>query len=77
LREDQPKIQVVAMIQKAQNKMLSVLDGAWIVDQKSTTILLEEQNMLPVNLMAVQIKLAEMWKASNDPQYPIKKENTG
>ncbi len=65
------------MIQKAQNKMLSVLDGAWIVDQKSTTILLEEQNMLPVNLMAVQIKLAEMWKASNDPQYPIKKENTG
>jgi hypothetical protein len=34
--------------------------------------LLEEQNMLSVNQMAAQIKLTEMWKASNDPQYPIK-----
>jgi len=62
---------VVAMIQIAQNKMLRVLDGARIVDQKSTKILLEEKNILSVNQMAAQIKLTEMWKASNDPQYPI------
>jgi len=72
LTEDQPKNQVVAMVQKAQNKMLRVLDEAQIVDQKSTKILSEEQNMLSVNQMAAQIKLTEMWKASNDPQYPIK-----
>ncbi len=28
--------------------------------------------MLSVNQIAAQIKFAEMWKASNDPQYPIK-----
>ncbi len=60
------------MGQRAQNKMLRVLDGAQMVDQKSTKSLLEEQNMLSVNQMAAQIKLTEMWKASNDPQYPKK-----
>jgi hypothetical protein len=28
--------------------------------------------MLSVNQIAAQIKLTEIWKASNDPQYPIK-----
>ncbi len=28
--------------------------------------------MLSVNQIAAQIKLTEMWKAFNDPQYPIK-----
>ena len=28
--------------------------------------------MLSVNQMSAQIKLTEMWKATNDPQYPIK-----
>ena len=28
--------------------------------------------MLSVNHLAAQIKLTEMWKASNDPYYPIK-----
>jgi hypothetical protein len=28
--------------------------------------------MLSVNQIAAQIKCPEMWKASNDPQYPIK-----
>jgi hypothetical protein len=31
--------------------------------------------MLSVNQIAAQIKLTEMWKASNDPQYPIKMKN--
>ena len=37
-----------------------------------TKTLLDNQNMLSVNQIAAQIKLTEMWKASNDPQYPIK-----
>ncbi len=65
LTEDHPKNQVMTMVQRAK-KMLRVLDGAKIGDQKSTKILLEEQNMLSVNQMAAQIKLTEMWKASND-----------
>jgi hypothetical protein len=32
--------------------------------------------MLLVNQIAAQIKLTEMWKASNDPQYPIKMKTT-
>ena len=52
--------------------MLRVLDRTRIVDRKSTKSLLVEQNMLSVNQMAAQIKLMEMWKSTNDPQYLIK-----
>ena len=52
--------------------MLRILDGALVSDRKSTKTLLDNQNMLSVNQIAAQIKLTEMWKASNDPQYPIK-----
>jgi hypothetical protein len=43
-----------------------------VLERKSTKTLLDNQNMLSVNQIAAQIKLTEMWKASNDPQYPIK-----
>jgi hypothetical protein len=61
LTEEQPKSQLVTMVQRAQNKMLRVLDGARIVDRKSTKNLLEEQNILSVNHMAAQIKF-ERWR---------------
>ncbi len=60
----------MTMAQRLQNKMLRILDGALVSDRKSTKTLSE--NMLSVNQIAAQIKLTEMWKASNDPQYPIK-----
>ncbi len=60
------------MVQRLQNKILRILDGALVSDRKSTKTLLDNQNMLSVNQIAAQIKLTEMWKASNDPQYPIK-----
>jgi hypothetical protein len=60
------------MVQRSQNKMLRILDGTLVSDRKSTKTLLDNQNMLSVNQIAAQIKLIEMWKASNDPQYPIK-----
>jgi hypothetical protein len=57
------------MVQKSQNIMLLwILDGA-LVSEKSVKIILDNQNMLSVS---AQIKLTEMWKASNGPQYPIK-----
>ncbi len=62
----------MTMVQRSQNKMLRILDGALVSDRKSTKTLLDNQNMLSVNQIAAQIKLKEMWKASNDPQYPIK-----
>ena len=62
----------MTMVQRSQNKMLRILDGTLVSDRKSTKTLLDNQNMLSVNQIAAQIKLTEMWKASNDPQYPIK-----
>ncbi len=62
----------MTMVQRLQNKMLRILDRALVSDRKSTKTLLDNQNMLSVNQIAAQIKLREMWKASNDPQQPIK-----
>ncbi len=62
----------MTMVQRLQNKMLRILDGTLVSDRKSTKTLLDNQNMLSVNQIAAQIKLTEVWKASNDPQYPIK-----
>ena len=72
LIEEHPKSQYMTMAQRSQSKMLRILDGALVLDRKSTKTLLDNQNMLSVNQIAAQIKLTEMWKASNDPQYPIK-----
>jgi hypothetical protein len=62
----------MTMAQRLQNKMLRILDRALVLNRKSTKTLLYDQNMLSVNQIAAQIKLTEMWKALNDPQYPIK-----
>jgi hypothetical protein len=62
----------MTMAQKLQNKMLRAFDVALVLDRKSTNTFLDNQKMLSVNQIAAQIKLKEMWKASNDPQYPIK-----
>jgi hypothetical protein len=34
------------------------------------TIILYDQNMLPVIKIKIQIKLTQLWGASNDPKYP-------
>ena len=58
--------------QIAQNKMLRVLDATSLRERKSTKDLLESQQLLSVNQLAAQIKLTEAWKATHDPEYPIK-----
>jgi hypothetical protein len=60
------------MVQRSHNKLLWILDGALISYRNSTKTPLDNQNILSVNQIAEQIKLTEMWKASNDPQFPIK-----
>jgi len=72
MTEEQPKSQYMTMAQRLQNQMLRILEVALVSDRKSTKTLLDNQNMLSVNQIAAQTKLTEMWKASNDPQYPIK-----
>jgi hypothetical protein len=73
LTEEHPKSLYMTMAQRLQNKMLRILDGALVSDRKSTKTVLENQNMLmSVNQIAAQIKLTEMWKTSDDQQYPIK-----
>ena len=68
LTEKHPKSLYMTMAQRSQNKMLRILDGALVSDRKSTKL---SWNMLSVNQIAAQIKLTEMWKASNDSQSPI------
>jgi hypothetical protein len=45
---EQPNTQLMTMLQTSQNKMLRTLDGA--LDQKSTKIPLDNQNILSVHL---------------------------
>ena len=58
--------------QISQNKLLRVLEGSTLRERKSTKELLESQQLLSVNQLAAQIKLTEAWKATQDPDYPIK-----
>ena len=65
-------------LQLSQNKMLRLLNGSRISDQISTASLLIKFNMLSVNQMNAQIKLSEMWKATNDVDHTFnisKREN--
>ena len=62
----------MAKLQKAQNKLVRVLENVYLKDKINTSTLLSNQNMLWVNQMAAQIKLTEIWKAKNVENFPIK-----
>ena len=55
----------------AQNNLLRTLQNARIKDKVSIASMLERQNMLSVNQLQAQIKLTEMWKATNLSTYPL------
>ena len=59
-------------IQALHNKMLRLLNGSTIEDKVSTKSLLANLNLLSVNQMNAQIKIAEAWKCSTIPDYPLK-----
>ena len=52
--------------------MFRLLNGSTIEDKISTKSLLANLNLLSVNQMNAQIKIAEAWKSSTTPDYPLK-----
>ena len=65
---------LVSEVQKAQNRLLRVLERKRLSDKVPIREMLDNQNMLSVNQLAAQIKLAEVWKARNGENYPVKME---
>ena len=59
-------------LQITQNKMARVLENVLLKDRMHTSDLLNNQNMLSVNQISAQIKLTEIWKATNIAKFPIK-----
>ena len=72
LNEDEAKDSSLVKIQKIQNKLVRCLEGVRLSDKKHTKDLLENVGFLSVNQCNAQIKLMEMWKIKNIPNYPIK-----
>ena len=62
---------IIVEVQKAQNKLLRVLERKRISDKTPVKEMLDNQKMLSVNQLAAQIKLVEMWKAKNTENYPV------
>ena len=61
-------------VQTAQNKLMRMLINASYNDRTSTSVLLKETGLLSVNQLAASIKLCEVWKAENVPNYPVQLE---
>ena len=61
-------------LQRTQNKMVRFLNSKTLADRCSTKELVENLNMLSVNQLNAKIKLQEIWKAINLPDYPLKIE---
>ena len=58
-------------IQKVQNKLVRLLTKTKLIEKVSTSTLLAKTNMMSVNQMNGQIKIQEIWKSLNVPNYPI------
>ena len=61
-------------LQIAQNKLMRKLANKSFWDRTSTCDLLMETDLLSVNQLAASIKLCEVWKSENVPNYPVKLE---
>ena len=59
-------------IQLIQNKLVRLLNGKTLLDKVNTKTLLKNVNMLSVNQLNAQIKISEVWKATNDSSFPLK-----
>ena len=72
LNESDPRQGTLDELQKVQNKLFRILNNSRISDKISTKSIALKLNMLTVNQINAQVKLTEMWKATNDPNYPLK-----
>ena len=58
-------------LQLTQNRLLRVLNGTKIKDRISIRSMLEKFQLLSVHQLAAKIKLIEVWKTINRPDYPL------
>ena len=77
--ESEKKNGKMKSIQIAQNKLMRILINVSYKDRTSTCDLLRMTGLLSVNQLSASIKLAEVWKSENIPNYPVQLEpnNTG
>ena len=61
-------------LQLTQNRMLRAINGSKISDKISVQSMLSKFKLLSVNQLSAQIKLKEVWKSLNCPNYPTKLE---
>ena len=71
LEDTQQKTKQGTDIQKAQNKLLRVMEKKKISDKIPVRTMLENQKIVSVNQTAAQIILLETWKAKNMADYPL------
>ena len=71
LSNEDPTQGFMEELQKAQNKMLRLLNNSRIKDKITTKSILAKLNMLSANQINAQVKLIEIWKARNVENYPI------
>ena len=72
LTENQTKSYDMEATQITQNKLLRFLDKSRLNDKRNVKEMLKKFDLLSVNQVTAQIKLTDMWKSENDPEYPIK-----
>ena len=69
--EEGTKQGIFKELQKTQTKLLRFLNKSKISDKVPTSVIVENLDMLSINQPNAQIKLTEMWKAENTPNYPV------
>ena len=70
-QDSDPINQDLQALQKCQNKLLRILNGAKLSDEVSIRSMMLKFNQKSVNQINAQIKLNEIWKSVNIPNYPI------
>ena len=73
-KNEDPESVMFSRIQKSQNKLLRFLNKTSIKDKISTKSMLEKFRFLSVNQLSAKIKLVEVWKTINKPDYPLSLE---
>jgi hypothetical protein len=69
--DEDPMNADLAAIQKVQNKLVRIVNKCKITDKISKKFFLHRVNMLSMNQLNTQMKLAEMLKANNKANCPI------
>ena len=70
----EPKNGNLKPVQVSQNKLMRLLLKEPFNDRTSTSELLTKTGLLSVNQLAASIKLLEVWKSENNPNYPVQLE---